>query len=114
MLGLHLYILFQTGRNFKTRYKEHTLAIRNNNSTASKYAQHILETGHEYGDMKDILTIIQHGRKGRRLNSLEQFYIYGLTREEIHLNDTYKHTRNPIFDLLHEHVSIPKPIHTHT
>jgi hypothetical protein len=27
----------QTGRNFKTRYREHMLAIRNNNSAASKY-----------------------------------------------------------------------------
>jgi hypothetical protein len=71
----------QTGRNFKTRYREHILAIRNNNSAASKYAQHTLETGHEYGKMEDILTIIQREKKGRRLNSLEQFYIHRLVKE---------------------------------
>jgi hypothetical protein len=35
----------QTGRNFRARFKEHIHAIRTN-KTASKYAQHILETEH--------------------------------------------------------------------
>jgi hypothetical protein len=104
----------QTGRNFKTRYREHMLAIRNNNSAASKYAQHILETGHEYGKMEDILTIMQCERKGRRLNSLEQFYIHRLVKEETQLNDTHKNTHNPIFDLIHEHDNNSKPTHSYT
>jgi hypothetical protein len=36
----------QTGRNFKTRYKEHIRSIRTNNPN-TKYAQHILDTQHE-------------------------------------------------------------------
>jgi hypothetical protein len=100
----------QTGRNFKTRYREHILAIRNNNTT-SRYAQHILETGHEYGTMEDILTIMQCERKGRRLNSLEQFYIHRLSKEKTQMNDTHKNIHNPIFDLIHEYDN-SKHIHT--
>jgi hypothetical protein len=37
----------QTGRIFYTRYKEHTLEIRNNNDN-SGYSNHILSTGHTY------------------------------------------------------------------
>jgi hypothetical protein len=86
------------------------LAIRNNNTT-SKYAQHILETGHEYGTIGDILTIMQCERKGRRLNSLEQFYIHRLSKEKIQMNDTHKNIHNPIFDLIHEYDN-SKHIHT--
>jgi hypothetical protein len=35
----------QTGRNFRIRYKDHIHAIHSNKTT-SRYAQHILETGH--------------------------------------------------------------------
>jgi hypothetical protein len=37
----------QTGRTFKARYKEHTRDIKNNGQY-SKFAQHIIETGHKY------------------------------------------------------------------
>jgi hypothetical protein len=35
----------ETGRTFKTRYKEHIQATRNNNSN-SGYSSHILNMGH--------------------------------------------------------------------
>lgn len=39
----------QTGRTFYTRYKEHIQAIRNNNINLG-YSNHILSTGHTYGN----------------------------------------------------------------
>jgi hypothetical protein len=45
----------QTGCNFRTRYSEYIQAIHYN-KTASKYAKHILETGHAYGTIENTLT----------------------------------------------------------
>jgi hypothetical protein len=46
----------QTGRTFKTRYKDHIQAIRNNNSN-SGYSKHILNTGHTYGRVIDTMNV---------------------------------------------------------
>jgi hypothetical protein len=42
----------QTGRTFYTRNKENVEAIRNNNIN-SGYQNHILSTGHAYGNITD-------------------------------------------------------------
>jgi hypothetical protein len=52
----------QTGRNFRTRYKEHTQAIRTN-KPSSKLAQYILDTQHIYGKMEETMDILQLGKK---------------------------------------------------
>jgi hypothetical protein len=92
----------QTGRNFKTRYKEHIQAIHTNKTT-SRYAQHILETGHAYGTIKDTLNILHYEKKGPLMNTLERFHIHKLTKDGLQLNDTYADTHNPIFDLIATH-----------
>jgi hypothetical protein len=51
----------QTGRTFKTRYKEHIHDIRSNNSN-SGYSSHILNTGHTYGTITDTMEIITTGK----------------------------------------------------
>jgi hypothetical protein len=97
----HLKYIGQTGRNFKTRYKEHIHAIHTNKT--SKYAQHILETGHTYGTIEDTLNILHCEKKGPLLNTLEQFHIHRLTKDRSQLNDTYTDTYNHIFDLITTH-----------
>jgi hypothetical protein len=92
----------QTGRSFRVRYKEHINAIHSN-KTSSRYAQHILETGHAYGTIEDTLSILHRERKGVLMNTLEQFHIHKLTKENLQLNDTYTDTYNPIFDLIIKH-----------
>jgi hypothetical protein len=92
----------QTGRNFRTRYNEHIQAIHYNIN--SKYAQHILDTGHAYGTIDNTLNILQFEKKIKKMNSLEQFYIYKLTREQLQLNDTHTNSYNPIFDLVCDHM----------
>jgi hypothetical protein len=37
------------------------------------------------------------------MNSLEQFYIYRLSRDNLHLNDTYTDIYNPIFNTVTEY-----------
>jgi hypothetical protein len=91
----------QTGRTFHDRYKEHVRAIRNNNNN-SGYSNHILNTGHAYGTINDTMNIIKTAKKGRHLNTLERYHIYKLSREELHMNDTYIDTYNPIFEILQE------------
>jgi hypothetical protein len=92
----------QTDRNFRIRYKEHIHAIRSN-KTISKYAQHILETEHTYGTLENTLNILQFEMKSRKMNSLQQYYIYRITKENLQLNDTYTNNYNPIFDLIAEY-----------
>jgi hypothetical protein len=57
-LDCPLKYIGQTGRIFHTRYKEHILAIRDNNSN-SGHSSHILNTGHKYGTVTDTMTIIR-------------------------------------------------------
>jgi hypothetical protein len=54
----------QTGRPFNTRYKERIRDIKNNNSK-SGYSNHILNTGHSYGNITDTMEIIKIERKGK-------------------------------------------------
>jgi hypothetical protein len=77
----------QTGPTFKDRYKEHVRAINTNGQT-SKYAQHILDTGHAYGTMIDTMDIIHTAGKGHLFNTLERFYIYDLSGKKLQMNET--------------------------
>jgi hypothetical protein len=61
------------GRSLNIRYKEHIRSIRNNNDLA--FAQHILNTGHLYEPMEQIMEMVERARKGRIMNIKENFYI---------------------------------------
>jgi hypothetical protein len=89
----------QTGRSFRIRYKEHINVIRGNKTT-SRYALHILETGHTYGTIEDTLNILHREKKGSLMNTLEQLHIHKLTKDNLQLNDVHTDTYNPIFDLI--------------
>jgi hypothetical protein len=92
----------QSGRAFCTRYKENIQAIRNNNSN-SGYSNHILNTGHKYGTtVTDTMDIIRAHGKGKHLNTLENYHIYKLSKDNIQMNDTNTDTHNPIFKALQE------------
>jgi hypothetical protein len=81
----------------KVRYTEHINVIRTN--TTSKFAQHILETGHEY----DTMEILHIEKKGLKSNTLEIFHIYNITKRSLQTNDTFTdihNIHNPINDIL--------------
>jgi hypothetical protein len=68
----------QTGRTFETRFKEHIRDIRNNGQN-SKFAQHILDTGHEYETIEKIIKILHIEKKGQMLDTYERFHIYEIS-----------------------------------
>jgi hypothetical protein len=92
----------QTGRNFLTRYKGHIQALRTKNPN-SKYAQHILDTQHTYSNIQETMDILHFERKGPLINTLEQFHIYSLWKENLHFNDIYTDIHNPIFNTIINH-----------
>jgi hypothetical protein len=65
----------QPGRNFKTRYEEHTNDIRLNKDK-SKYSVHILQENHEYDPIDKTMEILKMANKGKYLDTWERFYIY--------------------------------------
>jgi hypothetical protein len=98
-MDCHRQYIGQTGRNFKTRYKEHIREIRNNRET-SGYVQHILETGHSFGKMNDIMEIIKIEQKGSYLNTPENFHIFKLFKQGIQFNNISSNIHNPIFNVI--------------
>ncbi|KAK5639993.1 hypothetical protein RI129_010804 [Pyrocoelia pectoralis] len=69
------FYIGQTGRSFRTRFKEHFNAIkRNNMDHPSSMAEHILSTGHSF-DYKQDFKILHRVNKGYLLNTLENFEI---------------------------------------
>jgi hypothetical protein len=64
----------QTGRTFKTRYKEHIRDIKKSGQY-SKFAQHITETEHEYGMIEKTMKILHIEKKSQILKTYERFHI---------------------------------------
>jgi hypothetical protein len=63
----------QTGRNLKTRFKEHIRSIRYKKDD-SAYAQHILNRGHQYGPIEQVMEVAEQARKGGLMNIKESYY----------------------------------------
>jgi hypothetical protein len=106
----------QTGRTFNTRYKEQIHYIITNNSNTG-YANHILYTGHSYGTITDTMEVMKTEWKGRYLKTLERYYIYEISKDNLHMNDTNVATHNLIFKALHYNSTylpyIPPLYHLH-
>jgi hypothetical protein len=96
----------QTGRNFKTRYKEHIESIRANKPN-SKYAQHA------YGPITDIMNVLYIEKKGQLMNTWERCHIYILSRDNLQMNDTYTDIHNLIFNLIKTNVMAKISISSH-
>jgi hypothetical protein len=58
--------------------REHKNAIRTNKQN-SKFAQHILETRHNYDTIDQIMKILHIEKIGPKLNTLERFHKYDMT-----------------------------------
>jgi hypothetical protein len=64
----------QMGRTL-TRYKEHIKNIRFTKGELA-FAQNILDKGHQYGPMEQIMEMTPYARKGNIMNMKENYYIY--------------------------------------
>jgi hypothetical protein len=58
--------------------------------------------GHTYGTITDTMGVIRIGRKNKHLNNLERYHIYKISRNNLHMNDTYIEEHNLIFQIVHE------------
>ena len=70
----HKSYVGQTSRNLKLTCQEHTRYIKNNDPRSS-YALHILNCRHEYGNIKDTMTLLKQVNKPSLLLPYEQMYI---------------------------------------
>jgi hypothetical protein len=61
-----IYVLFAK----RIRYNGHIREIKANSKT-SKYAQHTLDTMHNYGKIEENMKILHTERKGKMLDSVE-------------------------------------------
>jgi hypothetical protein len=98
-----LQYIGQTGRSFKTRYKEHIRAIQYNKKENSTYAQHIIDTGHTYGTIQNTMEILHTTQKGKYMNCLEKFHIYCAHKDKKQMNEILFDTHNPVFDIIHSY-----------
>jgi hypothetical protein len=78
----------QTGRTFKTRCREHIQALKANKQS-SKYAQHILGTGHSYRTVQGPMDILHLKKKGQLLDTLKRFHMLDLNKWKLQMNDTF-------------------------
>jgi hypothetical protein len=67
--------------------------------------QHILDTLHTYGTMEDTMDILHVEKKGALMNTLKRFHICNLSKENLHMNDTYTDTYNPFFNVIKDYHS---------
>jgi len=72
----------------------------NNRST---FAEHVINEGHAFGTIDEIMNIIQYERKGKMLDTLEKFYIYRETKNGNQINDRLTVHSNPIFETIVKH-----------
>jgi len=87
----------QTDRPFHIRFREHYKDYKYANNK-SKFAQHILEEGHSFGPINEIMDTLQAAKKGRMLDTLKRFYIYRETHFGNQINDKLTVQSNPIFE----------------
>jgi len=95
----------QTGRSFRTRYREHIQALKSQNLTSMKstFAEHIMQSNHKYTNIDQNMEVLDYEIKGNKMNCKEDFYIFlnYKTNPNSVLNTTHTTTNNPIFDKLY-------------
>jgi len=87
----------QIGWDFITKCNEHRRTFRNNSHT-SKFAQHLNEHSHSFGNVHDVMQILQCQKKGLHLNTMERFHIHIEAAPNNHINDDDTISPNRIFD----------------
>jgi hypothetical protein len=89
---------------------EHIRNIRFNKEE-SAFAQHILNKGHQYRPMEQIMELIKYARKGNIMNIKENYYIYKFKQFK-ELTEEQKSTKEndnqiTMFDIALRHEYMP-------
>ena len=82
----HPSCIDQIGRHLQQRYKERIRYI-NSNNRQSAYALQNLHNQHDYGPMNVTVSLLHPDNKHRRLNSLENFYVWLFQRHNAIINE---------------------------
>jgi len=98
-LTCHKIYTGQTGRPFRVRYREHYNDFKYSNNRAT-FAKHVINEGHSFGSMNEIMNVVHFERKGKMLDTLEKFYIYRETKNGNQINDRLTVKSNPIFETI--------------
>jgi hypothetical protein len=98
----------QTGRPFRVRFRKHYNDYKYANNR-SKFAQHVIEEGHSFGPMSEVMKIVYAAEKGRMLDTLERFYIYRETKDGNQIKNKLTIQSNPIFEALVQHNTYRMP-----
>jgi hypothetical protein len=93
----------KTCRSFKTCFKEHQQDHKYNRGK-SLYAKHLSENNHPFPPIESSMHMLHTARKGRLLNTIENFYIHKETVANNQLNDKMTTKPNPIFDAVLHHM----------
>jgi hypothetical protein len=67
------------------------------------FAQHVLEEGHNFDPMNEIMEVVHVEKKGKMLDTLEKFYRYRETTRGNQINDKITFQSHPIFEALVQH-----------
>ena len=81
------------------RYREHYNDFKYSNNR-STFVQRVINEGHSFGPMNEIMNVIHFERKGKMLDALEKFYIYRETENGNHINDRFTVQSNLIFETI--------------
>ena len=92
----------QTRRPFKPRFREHYSYFKYAKNR-SKFAQYVIEEGHSFGPMSEIMEVIHIKKKCKMLDTLEKFYIYKETKLGNQINNKLTIQSNPVFEVLVQH-----------
>jgi hypothetical protein len=102
----HKVYIGQTGRSLNIIYGEYIRSIRYKEDSA--FAQHILNTGHQYGLIEQIMELVEKARKGRLMDIKENFYIYFFNHANHLIQEQKQNTgdrQHNVFDLVVKHTT---------
>jgi hypothetical protein len=88
----------QTSRDLHTRYKEHIMYVKNND-TKSAYAQHILDNQHEFGQVQNAMKLIHTCNRRNEILHLENLFIEKYSSEGRLIEEQIPHKHNILFTL---------------
>jgi len=84
----HKKYIRQIGSPFHVRFREHYRDYKCANNKP-KFAQHVLEEGHSFGPIKEIMDVLHIAKKCGMLDTLVKFYILRDARRGNPINDKF-------------------------
>jgi hypothetical protein len=84
------------------RFREHYNDYKYGHNK-SKFAQQVIDEGHSFGPMNEIMEVTQAAKKGRMLDMIEKFYIYRETKHGNQINEKLTRQLNLVFEVLLQH-----------